>query len=69
MKLTTNRRSAKRIVHFNNDFFEYVVNQFANYQKLQDTYSQLHQELPDAHSQKEAQHEEGYIRVNLVKSA
>ena len=69
VKLTTNRRSAKRIVHFNNDFFEYVVNQFANYQKLQDTYNQLHQELPDAHSQKEAQHEEGYIRVNLVKSA
>ncbi|MGM9869688.1 MAG: UvrD-helicase domain-containing protein [Sodaliphilus sp.] len=69
LNLTTNWRSAKNIVEFNNQFFQYVVGQFSAYDKLQATYSKLFQQYPaKSNPQEEAKRNKGFIRINWVPS-
>ncbi|MFN4145411.1 MAG: UvrD-helicase domain-containing protein [Runella sp.] len=45
--LTTNRRSAREIIDFNNEFFQTIVNQYQEqFPMSRDVFAQVHQDLP-----------------------
>ncbi|MSS16918.1 UvrD-helicase domain-containing protein [Sodaliphilus pleomorphus] len=62
-KLNTNYRSLENIVEFNNAFFKKLLGSFADYEKLQATYSNLKQDTSPAAQASELK---GYVRVNCI---
>ncbi len=72
--LHINRRSARLVVEFNNEFFKQVLLYYdknhKSFKKLQNTYSKLHQDYPEnADKQKEAARAKGFVKLNLVYGA
>ena len=67
--LDTNYRSCRNVIEFNNKFFALLLQHYKEhapqYKKLQLTYSNLEQKVPEKKMKSETQ---GYIRVNYIYS-
>lgn len=72
--LHINRRSARLVIAFNNEFFKLVLDYYKSnhnsFEKLQKTYSKLHQDYPvNPDKEKEDARAKGFVKLNLVYGA